>query len=103
MSTRTVQKTWNKFLQRSRRSTSDDDSSDDSSQMVKSVMLEGSGIPTRSPAVIESIDFSKNAKTNKLEFFSKDIPFFWLSNSSEHPLYVDGARYPTAEHLFQAQ
>ncbi|CCU98531.1 unnamed protein product [Malassezia sympodialis ATCC 42132] len=62
--------------------------------MVKSVMLEGSGIPTRSPAVIESIDFSKNAKTNKLEFFSKDIPFFWLSNSSEHPLYVRKAPNP---------
>lgn len=103
MSTRTVQKTWNKFMQRSKRNSSDDDSSDDSSHMVKSVMLEGSGLPTSSPAVMESLEFSQSAKENKLEFYSKDIPFFWLSNSSEHPLYVDGARYPTAEHLFQAQ
>lgn len=103
MSTRAVQKTWNKIIQRSRRSSSDDDSSDDSSQVVKSVMLEGSGLPTSSPAVMESREFSKSTKGNKLEFYSKDIPFFWLSNSSEHPLFVDGARYPTAEHLFQAQ
>lgn len=102
MSTRTVQKTWNKLLQRSKRS--DDDVSDDSSQEAcKSVMLEGSGLPTSSPAVLESLAFSKSGKENKIEFYSKDISFFWLSNSSDHPLYVDGARYPTAEHLFQAQ
>ncbi|KAL4399337.1 hypothetical protein ACI68E_003714 [Malassezia pachydermatis] len=56
-----------------------------------------------SAAVQESISHGKSAKENKIEFFSKDIPFFWLSNSSDHPVVVDGVRYPTAEHLFQAQ
>lgn len=40
--------------------------------------------------------------TDRIEFYRKDQPYFWLSNSSEHAVYLDGIRYATAEHLFQA-
>jgi len=42
------------------------------------------------------------ASVNRIEFYRKDAPYFWLSNSSEHPVYLDGVKYPTAEHLFQS-
>lgn len=40
--------------------------------------------------------------TDRIEFYRKDHAYFWLSNSSEHAVHLDGIRYPTAEHLFQA-
>lgn len=49
-------------------------------------------------------DDANNTSTtpDKIGFYRKDEPYYWLSNSSEHPVYYDGVRYPTAEHLFQA-
>ncbi|UZJ57368.1 hypothetical protein CBS101457_006688 [Exobasidium rhododendri] len=38
----------------------------------------------------------------RIEFYRKDEPYYWLSNSSDHPVYLDGVKYPTAEHLFQS-
>jgi ribA/ribD-fused uncharacterized protein len=38
----------------------------------------------------------------KIRFYLKGEPYFWLSNSSEYPVYYDGIKYPTSEHLFQA-
>lgn len=38
----------------------------------------------------------------RITFYHRDQPYFWLSNSSDHAVHYDGQRYPTAEHLFQA-
>ena len=90
------------FIKTSKRSSSDGELSDDSSNGVGSIAGDNERVYT-SPAVVESIRHGKNATTNKIEFFSKDLPFFWLNNASDHPVVLDGVRYPTAEHLFQAQ
>lgn len=39
---------------------------------------------------------------SRIRFYTKGEPYYWLSNSSEYPVYYDGIKYPTAEHLFQA-
>lgn len=44
---------------------------------------------------------SSSSRENRIDFFSRDMPTYWLSNSSEHAVVFDGSRYPTAEHLFQ--
>lgn len=41
-------------------------------------------------------------EVDRIEFYRRDQPNYWLSNSSENPVYLDGIRYPTAEHLFQS-
>ncbi|WFD31877.1 hypothetical protein MSPP1_002917 [Malassezia sp. CBS 17886] len=38
----------------------------------------------------------------RIDFFAKDGSFFWLSNNADYPVTLDGVRYATAEHLFQA-
>lgn len=50
----------------------------------------------------DSDDGVKVIEVDRIEFYRKDRANFWLSNSSEHPVYLDGNKYPTAEHLFQA-
>lgn len=87
-----------------RRAPSDGESSDDSSSGPTMGSFAGENERVySSPAVLESIQFGKHAESNRIEFYSKDLPFFWLNNASPHPIVVDGIRYPTAEHLFQAQ
>lgn len=44
---------------------------------------------------------SLSPKCNRIDFFAKGSQYYWLSNSSEHPVVQDGIKYPTAEHLFQ--
>lgn len=44
---------------------------------------------------------SLSPKGNRIDFFAKGSQYYWLSNSSEHPVVQDGIKYPTAEHLFQ--
>lgn len=68
----------------------------------KSFVPSGDQVVSTGP-VQESVRHSKDSPSSKMEFFSKDQPFFWLSNSSDYPVVLDGVRYPTAEHLFQAQ
>ncbi|EPQ27692.1 uncharacterized protein PFL1_04830 [Pseudozyma flocculosa PF-1] len=38
----------------------------------------------------------------RIHFFHRGQDNFWLSNSSDHAVYSDNVRYPTAEHLFQS-
>ncbi|WFD35184.1 hypothetical protein MCUN1_002034 [Malassezia cuniculi] len=52
--------------------------------------------------VLRSGAHSPSSREHRIEFYSRDMPSFWLSNSSEHAVVFDGVRYPTAEHLFQA-
>ena len=35
-------------------------------------------------------------------FYSKSADYFWLSNFSPHGFQLDGKRWPTVEHYFQA-
>jgi ribA/ribD-fused uncharacterized protein len=44
----------------------------------------------------------EDASPKIIEFYRRDEPYYWLSNSSDHPIYLDGVRYATAEHLFQS-
>ena len=73
---------------------SDSSSESDSTQSMSSTKP--------SLAVQEVLAHQKHAE-KRIEFFSKDMPFYWMNNCSEHPVYVDGHKYATAEHLFQAQ
>lgn len=41
--------------------------------------------------------------TERLEFFSNRAEWGELSNFSRHPFTLDGRRWPTSEHYFQAQ
>ena len=92
------------FGKSTKRTSSDGESSDDSSSGPSVGSFAGDNERIYfSPAVLEAIHFGKHADTNRIEFYSKDLPFFWLNNASPHPVVVDGVRYPTAEHLFQAQ
>lgn len=50
----------------------------------------------------EGIQLAGDVGQDKITFYHRDQPFFWLSNSSDHPIFLDGIRYPTAEHLFQS-
>lgn len=36
-------------------------------------------------------------------FYSKTPEYGWLSNFSEHPIVLDGVRWPSVEHFYQAQ
>ncbi len=36
-------------------------------------------------------------------FFSKSTDYAWLSNFSEHAITLDGQRWPSVEHFYQAQ
>ena len=36
-------------------------------------------------------------------FYSKSPEYGWLSNFSEHPLFLDNVNWPTVEHFYQAQ
>ncbi|KDN43773.1 DUF1768-domain-containing protein [Tilletiaria anomala UBC 951] len=47
-------------------------------------------------------DQGKGRILDAIEFYHQGAPYFWLSNSSEHAVVLDGVKYPTAEHLFQA-
>jgi len=93
------------FKKGSKRSTSDSESSDDVLAANVGSIAGDNELLYASPAVMESVKHSKNSTNgnNRIEFYSKDLPFFWLNNASPHPVVVDGIRYPTAEHLFQAQ
>ena len=93
------------FKKGSKRSTSDSESSDDVLAANVGSIAGDNELLYASPAVMESVKHSKNSASgnNRIEFYSKDLPFFWLNNASPHPVVVDGIRYPTAEHLFQAQ
>ena len=93
------------FKKGSKRSTSDSESSDDVLAANVGSIAGDNELLYASPAVMESVKHSKNSANgnNRIEFYSKDLPFFWLNNASPHPVVVDGIRYPTAEHLFQAQ
>ncbi|MCO5583363.1 hypothetical protein L7F22_037273 [Adiantum nelumboides] len=50
----------------------------------------------------EGEDDNEEEEVDRIIFYHRNQPYFWLSNSSDHPVYLDGVRYPTAEHLFQA-
>lgn len=72
---------------------------------------EGAGATTSAPATRTSVSdngegsASEEAsahKVDRIEFYRRDQPYFWLSNASEHDVFLDGIRYPTAEHLFQS-
>ncbi len=41
--------------------------------------------------------------TEAIRFYRRDDPWGELSNFSKHPIELDGARWPTTEHYFQAQ
>ena len=36
-------------------------------------------------------------------FYSKSLEYGWLSNFSEHGFVLDGVRWPSVEHYYQAQ
>lgn len=55
---------------------------------------DAAGAPGSRHRLSDSID--------RIEFYHRDQPYFWLSNSSDHAVYLDGVRYATAEHLFQS-
>lgn len=38
----------------------------------------------------------------RLLFYDKDKPYYEFTNFSPHPVYYNGQRYPTSEHLFQS-
>lgn len=53
-------------------------------------------------AASSSEDDDEAEEVSRIEFYRKDQAYYWLSNSSDHVVYLDGVRYSTAEHLFQA-
>ena len=85
----------------SKRSTSDSESSDDVLAANVGSIAGDNELLYASPAVMESVKHSKNSANgnNRIEFYSKDLPFFWLNNASPHPVVVDGIRYPTNDVL----
>lgn len=42
-------------------------------------------------------------KPNLIEFYNVDEPFGFLSNFSEHPIFMNGVIWPTVEHYYQGQ
>lgn len=71
-----------------------------SSSAIPSEARRGSLAPGHNLNVEEESD--EGEEVDKIVFYHRTQPYFWLSNSSDHPVYLDGVRYPTAEHLFQA-
>lgn len=57
--------------------------------------LEARKYPPQSPQ-------SPHSQRERIDFFTRDMASYWLSNGSEHHVVFDGVRYPTAEHLFQS-
>ncbi|THV03955.1 DUF1768-domain-containing protein [Dendrothele bispora CBS 962.96] len=45
---------------------------------------------------------STNPVPQKIYFYSKHKAYASFSNFSNHPVYFDGKKYPTSEHLFHA-
>lgn len=41
-------------------------------------------------------DQEDQVTVDRIHFYKRDQPYFWLSNSSDHAVYLDGIRYPTA-------
>lgn len=72
--------------------------------LLSSTESEAPTSASASPHTGDMVPFRRSSEQeNKIEFFAKDSPHFWLSNSANYPVVMDGVRYPTAEHLFQAQ
>lgn len=40
---------------------------------------------------------------SKIEFYAVDEDYGWFSNFAAYPVYLEGKRWPTSEHYFQAQ
>ncbi|PWN36623.1 DUF1768-domain-containing protein [Meira miltonrushii] len=72
-----------------------------SSSGIPSEVRRGSLAPGHNLSVDEESDEGEE-EVDKIVFYHRTQPYFWLSNSSDHPVYLDGVRYPTAEHCFQA-
>ncbi|PWN48710.1 DUF1768-domain-containing protein [Violaceomyces palustris] len=68
------------------------------------VQAEPSTSPAATPAGrSRSVDMSAIPdEEGRIQFYHRGQPNFWLSNCSDHSIYSDNTKYPTAEHLFQA-
>ena len=69
----------------------------------------GSKTPTSPKVAFDPVSSRKESLTSerdeeeteddgvqRIEFYHRDAPHFWLSNSSDHAVVLDGIRYPTA-------
>ncbi|PWN25951.1 DUF1768-domain-containing protein [Jaminaea rosea] len=54
------------------------------------------------PAIEQEEDDGTGDAPAVIEFLHKGAPYFWLSNHFLIPIYYDGIRYSSAEHLFQS-
>lgn len=50
----------------------------------------------RTTAAADGEDDGDQDAVEAIHFYRRDQPYFWLSNSSDHAVYLDGVRYPTA-------
>ena len=74
--------------------------------------LRDNSLPTHfTEGVLRNLNFfwrlknkvNKTNKTNLIEFYNVDEPFGFLSNFSEHPIFMNGVIWPTVEHYYQGQ
>ncbi|KAG6833032.1 hypothetical protein H0H87_012043 [Tephrocybe sp. NHM501043] len=43
-----------------------------------------------------------DSKIKEILFYDKNDPYYEFTNFSDHPVFYNGQRYATSEHLFQA-